>query len=189
MATTGRKSVNPEVGCAGLAGAFEGVALVTAFHTALYTMLSRPLRNSLLCYHLSTPVSGGAGTFEGVAHVTSLLDATLSRPLRHCLLRLVEALLLPAAAREDERAARAAAANAAAFVAAGGVQLAVDLVAGMHLAEEPGILVGGSVWMKTRMYVSEKGKLDCATWAAVADDTFFVAVAACSWALTETPLR
>ena len=100
-----------------------------------------------------------AGTFEGVAHVTSLLDATLSRPLRHCLLRLVEALLLPAAAREDERAARAAAANAAAFVAAGGVQLAVDLVAGMHLAEEPGVPVGGSMWMRTRMYTVKKASL------------------------------
>lgn len=62
--------------------------------------------------------------------MAALLDLTLSRPLRHCLLRLAEALLLPAAARGDERAARAAAANADAFIAAGGVQLAVDLVAG-----------------------------------------------------------
>ena len=62
--------------------------------------------------------------------MAALLDATLSRPLRHCLLRLAEALLLPAAARGDERAARAAAANADAFIAACGVQLAVDLVAG-----------------------------------------------------------
>ncbi|KAK9822709.1 hypothetical protein WJX81_005943 [Elliptochloris bilobata] len=76
------------------------------------------------------------GAFEGVAHVTALLDVTLSKPLRHCLLRLAEALLLPAAAREDERAARAATANASAFVAAGGVQLAVDLVAGAHEARE-----------------------------------------------------
>lgn len=74
-----------------------------------------------------------AGAFEGVAHVAALLDATLSRPLRHCLLRLAEALLLPAAARGDERAARAAAANADAFIGAGGVQLAVDLVAGAPL--------------------------------------------------------
>ena len=68
-----------------------------------------------------------------MAHATALLDLTLSRPLRHCLLRLAEALLLPAAAREDERAARAAAANANAFIAAGGVQLAIDLVAGASL--------------------------------------------------------
>ena len=74
--------------------------------------------------------AAAAGPFEGVAHVVALLDATLSKPLRHSLLRLAEALLLPAAARGDEAAAAAAAANADAFTAAGGVQLAVDLVAG-----------------------------------------------------------
>jgi hypothetical protein len=87
--------------------------------------LATPLRSCGTASRAAT-----AGHFEGVAHVVALLDATLSKPLRHSLLRLAEALLLPAAARGDEAAAAAAAANADAFTAAGGVQLAVDLVAG-----------------------------------------------------------
>jgi hypothetical protein len=62
--------------------------------------------------------------------MAALLDRTLSRGLRHCLLRLLEALLIPRCAHSDEAASQAARANAIAFVEAGGVQLAVDMVAG-----------------------------------------------------------
>lgn len=54
----------------------------------------------------------------------------MNRGLRHCLLRLLEAVLTPRCAHTDEQASIAAHANATAFVEAGGVQLAVDLVAG-----------------------------------------------------------
>ena len=68
-----------------------------------------------------------------MAHVTALLDRSMDRAVRCCLLRLLEALIAPEAVKQDERAVRAAAANARAFVEAGGVQLAVDLVAGACL--------------------------------------------------------
>lgn len=54
----------------------------------------------------------------------------MDRAVRCCLLRLLESLLAPEAAKQDDRASRAAVANGIAFVDAGGVQLAVDLVAG-----------------------------------------------------------
>lgn len=71
-----------------------------------------------------------AGAFDNTAHVAALLDRTFSRGLRHCLLRLLEALLLPRCAHSDEKASKAARENAITFVEASGVQLAVDLVAG-----------------------------------------------------------
>lgn len=71
-----------------------------------------------------------AGPFDGMAHATALADRSMDRAVRGCLLRLLEALLAPEAAQGDDKARRAAAANGRAFVEAGGVQLAVDLVAG-----------------------------------------------------------
>ena len=62
--------------------------------------------------------------------MAALLDRTTNRGLRHCLLRLVEALLIPRAAHISDQATQAARQNATAFVEAGGVMLAVDLVAG-----------------------------------------------------------
>jgi len=73
------------------------------------------------------------GAFDGVGHVTALLDYSMDRAVRCCLLRLLESLLAPEASRQDEKAGRVAAANGRAFVEAGGVQLAVDLVAGQTL--------------------------------------------------------
>lgn len=70
------------------------------------------------------------GVFDGVGHVTALLDYSMDRAVRCCLLRLLESLLAPEASGQDEKAGRVAAANGRAFVEAGGVQLAVDLVAG-----------------------------------------------------------
>ncbi|KAK9809260.1 hypothetical protein WJX72_012293 [[Myrmecia] bisecta] len=84
-------------------------------------------------YHV---YAGVIGPFEGLGHITALLDRTMSRSLRHCLLRLVEALLVPNTATQDERASRAAKANGVLFVEAGGVQLAVDLLTGAHEASE-----------------------------------------------------
>ena len=71
-----------------------------------------------------------AGSFDGMAHVTALADRSMDRAVRRCLLRLLEALLAPESAQQDDKARRVAAANGRAFVKAGGVQLAVDLVAG-----------------------------------------------------------
>ena len=65
-----------------------------------------------------------------MSHVTALLDYSMDRAVRCSLLRLLQALLLPEVGEEDEQAGRAAAANGRAFVDCGGVQLAVDLVAG-----------------------------------------------------------
>ena len=73
------------------------------------------------------------GAFDGVGHVTALLDYSMDRAVRCCLLRLLESLLAPEASRQDEKAGRIAAANGRAFVEAGGIQLAVDLVAGQTL--------------------------------------------------------
>lgn len=69
-----------------------------------------------------------------MAHTTALLDRSMDRAVRGCLLRLLEAMLSPEGAQQDDRGRRAAAANGRAFVQAGGVQLAVDLVAGVMLA-------------------------------------------------------
>ena len=76
-------------------------------------------------------MSDDVGAFDGVGHIARLLDLTLDRALRCSLLRLIEALLAPQAREEDERASRAAAANGRVFVDSGGVQLAVDLMAGL----------------------------------------------------------
>ena len=94
----------------------------------------RVLGGLTACRRDGSPADARAGPFGGTPHVAALLDRTMSRPLRGCLLRLLEALLTPAAARTSEPAARAARANAAAFVEAGGVPLAVDLVAGVEAA-------------------------------------------------------
>lgn len=67
------------------------------------------------------------GPFDGVGHITALLDCSMNRPLRCCLLRLLESALVPGV---GEAAPRVIAANGQAFVEAGGVQLAVDLIAG-----------------------------------------------------------
>jgi hypothetical protein len=67
--------------------------------------------------------------------MAALLDRTPNRSLRHHLLRLVEALLIPRSARVSDQAAQAAHANATAFVEAGGVMLAVDLVAGGQIGK------------------------------------------------------
>ncbi|KAL0042756.1 hypothetical protein WJX79_009797 [Trebouxia sp. C0005] len=80
--------------------------------------------------------AGVIGVFDGVGHVTALLDYSMDRAVRCCLLRLLESLLAPEASGQDEKAGRVAAANGRAFVEAGGVQLAVDLVAGAHEAQE-----------------------------------------------------
>ena len=53
----------------------------------------------------------------------------MDRAMRSCLLRLLEAALLPQAA---EAGPRVTAANGHAFVKGGGVQLAVDLIAGQQ---------------------------------------------------------
>ena len=66
-------------------------------------------------------------------HITALLDYSMDRAVRCSLLRLLQALLLPEASEEDERVGRVAAANGRAFVGCGGVQLAVDLVAGIGM--------------------------------------------------------
>lgn len=60
----------------------------------------------------------------------------MDRAVRCCLLRLLEALLAPEGSRQEEKAGRVAAANGRAFVEAGGVQLAVDLVAGQTLSSD-----------------------------------------------------
>ena len=68
-----------------------------------------------------------AGPFDGVGHITLLLDCSMSKPLRCCLLRLLEAVLAP---RSMVDAPRVIATNGQALVKAGAVQLAVDLIAG-----------------------------------------------------------
>ena len=68
-----------------------------------------------------------AGPFDGVGHITLLLDCSMSKPLRCCLLRLLEAVLAP---RSMVDAPRVIAANGQALVTAGAVQLATDLIAG-----------------------------------------------------------
>ncbi len=73
-----------------------------------------------------------AGPFDNTAHMAALLDRTASKALRHCLLRLAEALLIPRSASISDQASQAARSNATAFVEAGGVMLAVDLVAGLR---------------------------------------------------------
>ena len=77
-----------------------------------------------------------------------VVDRTQSRALRACLLRLLEALLMPTCGRTSDAAHKAARANAMAFVEAGGVPLAVDLVAGERgtLAHGPGHLHAISVF-------------------------------------------
>ncbi|KAK9807966.1 hypothetical protein WJX73_008492 [Symbiochloris irregularis] len=76
------------------------------------------------------------GPFNGMAHSVALLDCTANGALQDVLLGLVHALLVPSSAATSPGAQRSAAANGAAFVRAGGVQLAVDMVAGAHAAQE-----------------------------------------------------
>lgn len=93
---------------------------------------------------MTTWFLGVAGRFTGLDHIIRLADRTPSWPLRHTLLRVLQAALLPAfASRSDISAAaglpvgsggvaaasEAALANCDAFLAAGGVPLAVDLLA------------------------------------------------------------
>lgn len=44
------------------------------------------------------PTTGAIGPFEGMGHLLALVDHTPRRPLRHCLLVLLQALLRPRAA-------------------------------------------------------------------------------------------
>lgn len=81
----------------------------------------------LVTYMLSAVVPLPAGPFEGIKHGTALLDRSLDRGLRCCLLRLLESCLVP---QSDDGVQRVIAANGQAFVQAGGVQLAIDLVTG-----------------------------------------------------------
>ena len=78
-----------------------------------------------------------------MAHAVALLDRTSNGALREALLRLVHALLVPACAATSDAASRVASANGAAFVSAGGVQLAVDLVAGAPARNLQLVFVGG----------------------------------------------
>lgn len=97
-----------------------------------------------------------AGPFTGLEHMVLLADRTPSRPLRHTLLHVLQAALLPASASLPQpagsaqspvvalaataaggnraEAAAAVTANCAAFLAAGGVQFAVDLLASAPFA-------------------------------------------------------
>ena len=74
------------------------------------------------CPLLTTRFTIRTGPFSGVGHVSTLLDHTPRRPLRHALLRLLHSLMLPdAAVRGDDAAATAVArANGTAFMACGG---------------------------------------------------------------------
>lgn len=63
-------------------------------------------------------------------HAVALLDRTSSSALREGLLKLIHALLVPTSAALSDASHRAAALNGGAFVRTGGVQLAVDLIAG-----------------------------------------------------------
>ena len=65
-----------------------------------------------------------------MAHAVALLDRSMSATLRHCILGLVRALLIPRAAGSAQQAAAAAKANGVAFIEAGGVQLMADFLAG-----------------------------------------------------------
>ena len=66
-----------------------------------------------------------------MAHAVALLDRTMSGMLREALLTLLRALLVPHAAATTQAAAAVALTNGAAFVQVGGIQLAVDIVAGV----------------------------------------------------------
>ena len=85
-----------------------------------------------VCRRESDEDCSASGPFDNTAHMAALLDRTASKALRHCLLRLAEALLIPRSASISDQASQAARSNATAFVEAGGVMLAVDLVAGLH---------------------------------------------------------
>lgn len=74
-----------------------------------------------------------AGPLDGIPYLTALLDRTQSTALRHVLLRFLEATVAPSAARASDAAAQAARANADSLVDCGGVQLAIDIVAGQPL--------------------------------------------------------
>ncbi len=94
--------------------------------------------------------------------MAALLDRTMSRGLRHCLLRLLEALLIPRCGHSDEAASQAARANAVTFVEAGGVQLAVDLVAGVAAYYAPAQhLLGHVHWLRYTQFSSCKICLYC----------------------------
>ncbi|GMH45130.1 hypothetical protein BSKO_13087 [Bryopsis sp. KO-2023] len=74
--------------------------------------------------------AGVIGPFDGVDHATRLLDSTMNRSLRCCLLQLLEALVSPEST--VERAQVHGKLNGIAFVEAGGIGLCVDLLAGAH---------------------------------------------------------
>ena len=71
-----------------------------------------------------------------MAHAVALLDRSMRATLRHCILGLVRALLIPRAAGSTAQAAAAAKANGVAFIEAGGVQLMADFLAGKPVTSE-----------------------------------------------------
>ena len=95
------------------------------------------VHTSIVCRRTLDMECSAAGPFDNTAHMAALLDRTASKALRHCLLKLVEALLIPRSASISDQASQAARSNATAFVEAGGVMLAVDLVAGLRLLNRP----------------------------------------------------
>ena len=74
-----------------------------------------------------------AGPFVGSQHLVLLLDHTVHRRLRQALLRLLAALVAPQHRPTADNASAAARHNGHALVAAGGVPLLVDVVAGTSL--------------------------------------------------------
>ena len=76
-----------------------------------------------------------AGPFDGCQHLLLLLDHTVHRKLRQALLQLLAALVAPSKHLTADDASAAARQNGHALVAAGGVPLLVDIVAGAALAQ------------------------------------------------------
>eukprot|EP00892_Ulva_mutabilis_P004250 jgi/Ulvmu1/2197/UM013_0043.1 len=88
------------------------------------------------------------GPCKGVPYLLSILDNAESAPLRERMVALVVALVAPEAASAArggaaDKAAAAARANGSELMAAGGVQLLVELAAMAHLQTDVGPVVAG----------------------------------------------
>ena len=88
------------------------------------------------------------GPCKGVPYLLSILDKAESAPLRERMVALVVALVAPEAASQArggaaEKAGAAARANGSELMAAGGVQLLVDLAAMAHLQTDIGPVAAG----------------------------------------------
>lgn len=99
------------------------------------------LETQVLCVRAMAAVAnahaGAIGPFEGMAHLVEMTDLTMSLPLRHALLRLIQALLMPAAVAQDiPQVDRAVQGNSYAFIRAGGLELLVDLASCAHEQQE-----------------------------------------------------